>query len=72
MKKRFLLPCLVICLTCSGCALFERTMGRREGVPDKQAVWDGEGYKRTVGIGTGVDPQAQEIERRLGYRPESF
>ena len=34
--------------------------------------WDGSGFKRMMAVGTGIDPQAREIEKRLGYTPEKF
>lgn len=69
MKKSF--ACLALsCFLFVGCESFTKAFS-----PSDEPVttkWDGTDYKRSVGVGTGVDQQAREIESRLGYKNNGF
>ncbi len=69
MKKSLL--CLILsCTLFVGCEAFTKAFS-----PSNEPVrtkWDGTDYERSVGVGTGVDPQAREIESRLGYKNNGF
>lgn len=69
MKKKLSALILATCLFMTGCGAFSKAFaGKDIDKPDNK--WDGSGYKRSMGVGTGIDPQAREIERRLGYSNE--
>lgn len=59
---------LAVCLLLTGCEAFTKAFSTNT---TNTTSWDGS-FKRTIGVGTGIDPQAREIENRLGYKPERF
>ena len=65
-ELRFL---LLICLLFSGCEGFTKAFQSQDTLTTQ---WNGSGIQRSVGVGTGIDPQAREIEGRLGYRNTGF
>lgn len=64
MKKLSIAVALIICLGFTGCQVWREAFAPA----GSSAVhkWDSN-FKRSQGVGTGVDPMAQDIESRLGY-----
>ena len=69
MKKNLSAFILAACLLTTGCEAFSKAFAVKD-IDKPENKWDGSGYKRSMGVGTGIDPQAREIERRLGYSNE--
>lgn len=67
---RRILLCLGLLICCGGCQMFQQTTAPVE-VDGVQADWKPE-YKRSRRAGTGIDPQARDIEDRLGYDSSMF
>jgi len=69
MKKICFIVLLVGSISFTGCEALSKSFlvnSTEKSVND----WDGSGYQRSKAVGTGIDPQAREIEKRLGYFPE--
>ena len=68
--KRIITILVLSCVLMSGCHLFPNFRGGEEVVDEetpKSNSGDPLRYSRQRRIGTGVDAQARDIERRLGY-----
>ena len=71
MKNNCIKLILLGCVLFAGCGQFSKVFSNRN--PDGSAgAWGNSGHARSVGVGTGIDPQAREIEKRLGYESEWF
>ena len=70
MKKNNIAVLVLFFLWLSGCSTFNKAfLPKEEGsVPQS----DGTTYKRSIEIGTGIDPQAKAIEGNLGYKQAGF
>lgn len=66
MKNFFFAAAILCTLGLAGCESMSKPFfeGESGSLPNR---WDGSGYKRTERIGTGIDPEARDIEKRLGY-----
>ncbi|MDB4413533.1 hypothetical protein OAF56_04870 [Pirellulaceae bacterium] len=66
MKKLIIVAAaLFICMPCTGCQAWRDAFAPKGSSPVHK--WDSN-FKRSQGVGTGVDPMAQDIESRLGYQ----
>jgi hypothetical protein len=66
MKKYCIIIWSLFLLSLCGCKAFKTTGSPGAQLPVPQA--EGTTYKRSLGIGTGIDPQAKAIEGNLGYK----